>query len=106
MIFSYFTKDWVVYTGTHDNDTIKGWFLESSSEYEREHSLKYIGVDGSDIVWDMIRLAWSAVANTAITPAQDLLDLDQSARMNTPSTLGAPNWCWRLKAGARPDYES
>ena len=95
-----FTKDWVVYTGTHDNDTIKGWFLESSSEYEREHSLKYIGVDGTDIVWDMIRLAWSAVANTAITPAQDLLGLDQTARMNTPSTLGAPNWCWRLKTGA------
>jgi 4-alpha-glucanotransferase len=95
-----FTKDWVVYTGTHDNDTINGWLQESSSELEREHGLKYMGVDGSDIAWDMIRLAWSSVANTAITPAQDLLNLDSSARMNIPSTTGAPNWCWRLKAGA------
>ena len=95
-----FTKDWVVYTGTHDNDTINGWLQESSSELEREHGLKYMGVAGSDIAWDMIRLAWSSVANTAITPTQDLLGLDQTARMNTPSTSGAPNWCWRLKTGA------
>jgi 4-alpha-glucanotransferase len=95
-----FTKEWVVYTGSHDNDTINGWFQESASEIERKHGLKYLGVDGSDIAWDMIRLAWSSVADTAITPAQDLLALDQTARMNTPSTLGAPNWCWRVLAGA------
>jgi 4-alpha-glucanotransferase len=95
-----FTEDWVVYTGTHDNDTINGWLQESASEVEREHGLKYMGVDGSDIARDMIRLAWASVANTAITPAQDLLGQDQTARMNTPSTMGAPNWCWRLKTGA------
>jgi 4-alpha-glucanotransferase len=94
-----FTKDWVVYTGTHDNDTIQGWFKESTSELEREQGLKYMGIDGPDIAWDMIRLAWSSVADTAITPAQDLLGLDQSSRMNIPSTIGAPNWCWRLLPG-------
>jgi 4-alpha-glucanotransferase len=59
-----------------------------------------MNVDGSDIAWDMIRLAWASVADTAIVPAQDLLSLDQTARMNYPSSVGPPNWCWRLKPGA------
>ena len=52
--------------------------------------------------WDMIRTAWSSVADTAIVPMQDLLGLDQSARMNIPSTMGI-NWMWRLKEGQYTD---
>jgi 4-alpha-glucanotransferase len=95
-----FTRDWVVYTGTHDNDTVVGWFQDSSSQGERDFARKYIGTDGSDIAWDFIRLAWASVAHTAMTNAQDLLNLDQSARMNLPSTMGAPNWGWRLEKDA------
>jgi len=48
----------------------------------------------------LIRLAWAAVAHTAMTTAQDLLSLDNAARFNLPSTSGAPNWCWRVLPGA------
>ncbi|MGD8463918.1 MAG: 4-alpha-glucanotransferase [Anaerolineae bacterium] len=95
-----FERDWVVYTGTHDNDTSRGWYEETSTAAERDYARKYLGSDGAEISWDLIRLAWSSVANTAITTTQDLLDLGHEARMNTPSTLGPPNWCWRLRAGA------
>lgn len=95
-----YTRDCVVYTGTHDNDTIVGWYEVSSTEAERDHVRRYLGRDGSDIAWDMIRLAWSSVAHTAITTVQDLLSLGHEARMNTPSTFGPPNWCWRMRSGA------
>lgn len=94
-----FTRDWVVYTGTHDNDTSVGWYTASSTEKERDYARRYMGRDGTDIAWDLIRLAWASVANTAMTTAQDLLSLGHTARMNTPSTTGAPNWCWRLLPG-------
>lgn len=95
-----FTENCVVYTGTHDNDTVKGWYEVSSTDAARNHARMYMGVDGSDIVWDLIRLAWASVANTAITPVQNLVGLGHSARMNTPGTIGTPNWCWRLRQGA------
>lgn len=95
-----YTRDCVVYTGTHDNDTVVGWYQVTSTEQERDHARRYIGCDGSDIAWDMIRLAWSSVAHTAITTVQDLLSLGHEARMNTPSTSGPPNWCWRMRPGA------
>ncbi len=98
-----FTRDCMVYTGTHDNDTIVGWYQVTSTEAERAYACKYLGGDGSDIAWDMIRLAWASVAHTAITTAQDLLSLGHEARMNTPATIGRPNWCWRLVAGALTD---
>ncbi len=90
-----YTRDYVVYTGTHDNDTIVGWY-ERASEKERDRVRRYVGRDGSDIAWDLIRLAWSSVATTAMTTAQDLLSLGHWARYNTPSTVGPPNWMWRL----------
>ena len=89
----------VVYTGTHDNPTVVGWF-EEASEAERDYVRRYLDVTGEDIAWDLIRRAWSTTACIAITPAQDLLSLDNRARMNTPSTTGAPNWLWRLSADA------
>ncbi len=98
-----FTRDCVVYTGTHDNDTILGWYQVTSTEAEREYVRKYLGRDGSDISWDLIRLAWASVAHTAITTAQDLLGLGHESRMNLPGTVGPPNWCWRLLPGALSD---
>ena len=96
---NYATPDWVVYTGTHDNDTTLGWYEETSTADERDYARKYLGSDGSDIAWDLIRLAWASTACTAMTTTQDLLGLGHYARMNTPSTLGPPNWCWRLLPG-------
>jgi 4-alpha-glucanotransferase len=87
----------VVYTGTHDNDTVVGWYEETSRQGERAYALRYLDSDGSDIAWDLIRLAWSSVANTAMTTAQDLLSLGNGARMNLPGTVGPHNWTWRLQ---------
>jgi 4-alpha-glucanotransferase len=98
-----FGRDAVVYTGTHDNDTIVGWYQVSSIAQERDYARKYMATNAEDIAWDMIRLAWGSVANTAMTTTQDLLKLGHEARMNTPSTVGPPNWCWRLLPGALTD---
>jgi 4-alpha-glucanotransferase len=98
-----FTRDFVVYTGTHDNDTVVGWYQVTSTEGERDYARKYLGSAGSDIAWDLIRLAWASIANTAMTTAQDLLSLGHEARMNLPSTVGPPNWCWRLLPGLLTD---
>ena len=95
-----YNRNCIVCTGTHDNDTTVGWYQHSASERERAFARRYLGTDGSDIAWDMIRLAWASVANTAIAPVQDLLSLGQEARMNTPGTVGPPNWCWRLTTSA------
>ncbi len=85
----------VVYTGTHDNDTTWGWY-RAASEYEKDHARRYLARDGSDIAWDFIRLAWSSVADYAIAPLQDVLNLGSEARMNFP---GRPqgNWSWRFQ---------
>ena len=95
-----YKSDCVVYTGTHDNDTSVGWYEVSSTEAERDYARKYLHSDASDIAWELIRLAWASVASTTVTTVQDLLSLGHTARMNTPSTLGPPNWCWRLRQGA------
>jgi 4-alpha-glucanotransferase len=91
---NYETRNTVVYTGTHDNDTTVGWYA-SITEEERDFVRRYLGRDGSDIAWDLIRLAWMSVADYAITPVQDILSLGSEARMNTPGT-SAGNWSWRL----------
>jgi len=87
-------KNCVVYTGTHDNDTSKGWYLRVSEE-EREFCRRYLNSDGNEIAWDIIRAAWSSVANFALAPIQDFLELGNEARMNYPGNLGG-NWTWRL----------
>jgi 4-alpha-glucanotransferase len=88
----------VVYTGTHDNDTTVGWFA-SLPESERDFVRRYLNSDGKNIHWEMVRLAWSSTAATAIAPAQDLLGLGAEARMNRPGTDDG-NWLWRLAPGA------
>jgi 4-alpha-glucanotransferase len=100
---NYKSLNWVVYTGTHDNDTTRGWWEVTSAYHERDYARRYLKSDGSDIVWDLIRLAWASVASTAMVPFQDLLNLGHEARMNAPSVLGPPNWMWRLPSGALTD---
>ena len=89
-----FKQNTIVYTGTHDNQTTKAWF-EDSSKKVQQLVLDYIDSDGKDIMGDLIRLAWSSVANMAVIPLQDLMRLDDSARMNFPGTIGN-NWVWRF----------
>jgi 4-alpha-glucanotransferase len=87
----------VVYTGTHDNDTTCGWY-SALAEKERDFIRRYLGRDGSDIAWDLIRTAWASVADLAITPLQDVLCLGSAARMNSPGKAES-NWSWRLPEG-------
>ncbi|HEU5349325.1 MAG TPA: 4-alpha-glucanotransferase [Ktedonobacterales bacterium] len=88
-----YTRNTVVYTGTHDNDTTRGWF-ESLTKAERRHVVTYLHSDERHIVWDMIRAAEASVARIAILPLQDPLELGNAARMNYPSKP-AHNWTWR-----------
>jgi len=97
-----YTRAWVVYTGTHDNDTAVGWW-NSANETEKHFTRQYLNTDGSDIAWDLIRAAWASVANTAMTTTQDVLALDNAARMNLPGVAGPPNWGWRMRADALTD---
>jgi len=90
-----FIKNCVVYTGTHDNDTIKGWFDKAKPD-DKKYVLEYMNTTGQDICMDFLRLAWASVANTAIVPMQDLLGLGNEARMNLPGTT-VNNWMWRAK---------
>ena len=88
----------VAYTGTHDNDTARGWY-ESAPEKERDFCRRYIARSGQDISWDMIRVVWSSVAIMALAPMQDLLNLGNEARMNFPSRASG-NWFWRMTPNA------
>ncbi len=93
-----YDKNCVVYTGTHDNETVKGWF-ENASEKDKKYVLDYIHSNGENVGWDLIRTAWASVANTAIAPMQDVLGLGADARMNLPGTT-VKNWEWRMDKNA------
>lgn len=94
-----YNRNCVVYTGTHDNDTIVGWF-EKRSFAERQRVVDYLGgICNEGIHWSMIRLALSSVANLAIFPLQDVLGLGSEAKMNTPGTPHG-NWEWRFREGS------
>ena len=95
-----YPRNCVAYTGTHDNETLVGWF-QSISDSERKMVREYLNNfhDKDDEIYqDMICMAMRSVANTCIIPMQDYLGLDNKARTNQPSTLGK-NWKWRLKEG-------
>jgi 4-alpha-glucanotransferase len=87
-------RNQVVYTGTHDNDTLRGWYTTAGHETQL-HARAYLSTDARDIVWSAMRAAWRSVANTAIVPMQDLLSLGSDARMNIPGQIEG-NWAWRL----------
>lgn len=95
-----YTRNCVVYTGTHDNDTVRGWYRDLNP-HDKALSVEYMGnekTEEREIHWDFIRLAMSSVADLAVIPIQDYLGLGSEARINTPSTIGK-NWRWRLREG-------
>jgi 4-alpha-glucanotransferase len=103
-----YTRDRVVYTGTHDNDTVVGWWTSGVGdstrtveevEAEREFARRYMHSDGSEIHWDFVRTLLGSVAELAIVPLQDVLGLGSEARMNVPARPRG-NWRWRFPAGA------
>lgn len=97
------TKNSVVYTGTHDNDTIMGWISTCDSAATKQAKDYFNYQSDSGFNWAMIKAAMGSVADTCIIPMADLLGLDSSGRINTPSTLGG-NWCWRIKPECINDW--
>ena len=92
------TKNQVIYTGTHDNQTVVDWYagLERQRKKQIDRSLGGLWLRGKSISYRMLRYALNSISDYAIVPASDLLELDDSARLNTPGTVGSPNWEWRL----------
>jgi len=97
-----FERQTLVYTGTHDNDTTVAWYR--TREPLEQHAVReYLASDASNVSLDLIRLAFSSVAQFAIVPLQDLLALGSEARMNMPGRANG-NWAWRCQSGALQDW--
>jgi 4-alpha-glucanotransferase len=96
-----YIENCVAYTGTHDNDTSRGWY-HSAPEVERDFCRRYLARSGDDISWDMIRFIWSSVAGMTLAPIQDFLSLGTEARMNYPGKASG-NWTWRIPARVLDD---
>ncbi len=103
-----YDRDTVAYTGTHDNDTVMGWWLGGAGDStrspaevaeEKAFARAYLATEGHEMNWTMIRAVEASVADDAIVPMQDVLGLGSEARMNRPSTLGG-NWAWRMREEA------
>jgi 4-alpha-glucanotransferase len=103
-----YERDTVAYTGTHDNDTVMGWWQGGAGDStrtaedvaaEKAFARAYLQTDGAEMNWTMIRAIQASVADDAIAPMQDVLGLGSEARMNRPSTLGG-NWTWRMREEA------
>jgi len=93
------TRNCIIYTGTHDNETIVGWY-ENADEESKKFASDYLNIkEGDEVHFKFITAAASSIADTMVIPMQDYLGLGNEARINTPSTLGG-NWEWRLKKGA------
>ncbi len=94
-------RNCVCYTGTHDNNTTKGWY-ENASEYSRDKVRCYMNTDGYNIHWDFLRTCLGTIATFAIFPLQDVLGIGEEGRMNTPG-VGTNNWAWRYQKHALSD---
>lgn len=103
-----FERELFAYTGTHDNDTVMGWWnseggdsTRTPEDIQKEKAIarEYIGPSEEPIHWRLIRLLSSSVADVAIMPMQDVLGLGSESRMNRPG-IGEGNWAWRMKPGA------
>jgi 4-alpha-glucanotransferase len=88
-------REFVAYTGTHDNDTVLGWW-QSATDMERMYAGSYLATNAQDVHWAMIRACCNSVANIAVCQLQDVLGLGSAHRMNIPGTLGPHNWTWRF----------
>ena len=92
------TPETVIYTGTHDNDTLVGWWTSGATEQEHKNVETYFGKAEDGVHWSFIRAAQGSVASLSVVPMQDFLGLGSEARMNMPSQRGG-NWRWRLQPG-------
>lgn len=98
-----YEKNFIVYTGTHDNDTVRGWIEKTAPKEEVQRAITYLGLNKEEgYNWGFIRGAWSSIANISIAQMQDFLNLGNEARINLPSTLGN-NWRWRVKKDVLTD---
>ncbi len=95
-------EDDIVYTGTHDHDTARGWVetLGPESREEFESELARVGIDDEEPWWALVRLTMSSRCRTSMIQLQDVLGLGSEARMNTPGTVGPQNWTWRMSPDA------
>jgi len=110
-----YVRDLFAYTGTHDNDSVLGWWrseggdstrTEEDVEKEKSFALRYLNTDGAEMHWTLIRALTASVARAAIVPMQDILGLGAESRMNKPGTLGG-NWRWRMQPEAfSPDLRA
>ncbi|WOO34530.1 4-alpha-glucanotransferase [Anaerocolumna sp. AGMB13020] len=93
-------KNMVIYTGSHDNQTMKGWYLsqDKKNQYAIRKALKRSGYEDRVISKRFVKLTLDSIADMAILPVQDLINLGDEARINTPGTLGSPNWEWKLNS--------
>jgi 4-alpha-glucanotransferase len=90
------SPDSVVYTGTHDTNTVRGWFRDEASQEQKKRFFEYVGKElrEEEVSWEFIRLALNSKARLSIIPTQDVLSLGSTARMNRPS-FAEGNWEWR-----------
>ncbi len=100
-----YTRRFVAYTGTHDNNTVKGWYSHLS-DLEKHMAREYLSSPDDDIVWSMIRALMLSNADTVIIPMQDVLEKGEEARMNYPSSCGPSNWAWRMQKGEFDIYRA
>jgi 4-alpha-glucanotransferase len=103
-----YIRNLVAYTGTHDNDTVMGWWRSGGGDStrtsddvskEKAHAQAYLATDGREMNWTLIRALMASVADTVLFPVQDILGLGSEARMNTPA-VASGNWRWRMRPGA------
>ena len=98
-----YEKNFIVYTGTHDNDTVRGWMETTAPKQQVEKAIEYLSLTKEEgYNWGVIRGVWSSIADISIAQMQDFLNLGNEARINMPSTLGQ-NWRWRVKEDAFTD---
>ena len=92
-------RNHLIYTGTHDNQTVKGWYmdLDHDTRAQVDRKLKAYGKPGDSIENRMLHYIFESKADLAIVPAMDVLELDDTARLNSPGTVGSPNWEWQLE---------
>jgi 4-alpha-glucanotransferase len=88
----------IIYTGTHDNETINGWIERVSDDTRNaiRHKLERLGHSYPDFAYSFCRLALDNIANYCILPMQDICSLDNYARMNEPGTIGSPDWEYKM----------
>ncbi len=98
-----YTRNFVAYTGTHDNDTTRSWF-DTLSNDDKHMVREYLSTDDKEVVWALIKAVMLSNADYAIFPMQDILELGNEARMNYPSVCDDKNWTWRMKDGAFDAY--